>query len=165
MKTLRQGLYEKGGKESRALEELAKAYDQMTLGYDFYPDECLDLIFEILTVEELFMRPGMDSFLLRFSTDIERLSASQKSKLLDIIVNNYNKYRSLDFCWVISDIIARQYEPSSAIYAFNRIAKSSTTQGKEGIALGLNILSKHKELDDFLKNNIKDIMNMLSLIQ
>lgn len=162
MNKLKQALYEKGSsKGSKELKKLAKAYDQMTLGYDFYPDECLDLIIEILTVEELFMRPGMDSFLLRFSTDIERLTALQKRKLLDVIIKNYSKYRSLDFCWVIADTIARQYEPHSAIYAFDQTAMSSTIQGKEGIALGLNILSKHKELDDSLKNKIKKIMNML----
>lgn len=162
MKTLRQALYEKtGSKGGKALKELAKIYDEMTLGYDFYPDEYLDLIFEILTVEELFMRTGMDSFLLRFSTDVERLSVSQKNKLLDTIINNYHKYKNLDFCWVIADIIARQYEPSSAIHAFDRAAKNSTSQGKEGIALGLNILSKNKQLESPLKNNIKDIMSRL----
>lgn len=162
MESLRQVLYgQDGNKGSKALRKLSNMYDQMTLGHDPYPDKCLDLIFEILSVEELFMRPGMDSFILRFSTDIERLSPSQKSKLLEVIANNYHNYRILDFCWVVADIIARQYEPSSAINLFNRAAKTSTRQGKEGIALGLNILSKHKDLDESLKNNISKITNTM----
>lgn len=159
MENIRQALYAAAGKgANKAIKEQAAAYEHITLSQEVFSDECLNLIVEILSVKELFSKPGIDAFLLKTSTDMYRLSTSQKQRLLDAICENYFQYTNMEMCWQLGDMIARSYDQATSMKAFQRLFESATDQGKEGIVLGLDILAKQSKRDPKLMKEIDAIL-------
>jgi hypothetical protein len=160
MEELRKALYEIEGKGARKrIMKLATEYDRLAMGHDTFPQICFDLIIEILSTEELFNKPGMDVFLMNISTDTERLSKERKQKLLDTIQDSYSKYANLEFCWIAGDMLARYFDREHVIYVFDTLFNKSTSEGKEGIALGLDIIAKHSKRDPSIMKKIEKILN------
>jgi hypothetical protein len=139
--------------------ELITEYNRLALGHDTFPQTCFDLIIEILSIEELFNKPGIDVFLMNISTDTERLSKERKQKLLDTIRDSYSKYANLEFCWIAGDMLARYFDREYVMYVFDTLFNKSTSEGKEGIALGLDIIAKHSKRDPNIMKKIDKILN------
>jgi hypothetical protein len=160
MKELRNTLYEITGKGARKrIMELITEYNRLALGHDTFPQTCFDLIIEILSIEELFNKPGIDIFLMNISTDTENMSKERKQKLLETIRDNYPQYTGLEFCWVMGDMLARYFDRAPVINVFDTTFKKSTPEGKEGIALGLDIIARHSKRDPVIMKKIEKILN------
>ncbi|WP_230851039.1 hypothetical protein [Ralstonia solanacearum] len=159
VENIRQALYAATGKGARKLlKEQATIYEKITLSNEIIPDECIDLIVEILSTDELFSKPGIDVFFLKASTDMYRLSEIHKQRLLVTICENYSKYTNIEMCWQLGDMIARAYEPATAIKVFQRLFASATDQGKEGIVLGLDIIARQSKRDTKIMREIDAII-------
>lgn len=160
MENLRQALYAATGKDAKkAIKDQAAIYEDITLSAEKFPDECLDLIIEILSVSELFTKPGIDIFLLKTSTDMYRLTGGQKQRLFDAICDHYGQYTDKDLCWLLGDLIARNYDRSTAMQAFRTLFNLATAQGKKGVALGLDVLAKQSKHDPQLMKEIEAILS------
>jgi len=159
MDSIRQALYSATGPgASRIVKAQAAIYERITLSQEVFSDACLNLILEILSVEELFSKPGIEEFLLRISTGMYLLTANQKRQLLNVISANYSQYENIELCWLLGDMIARSWDQVTALQTFRRLFKSATDQGKEGIVLGLDIVAKHSKRDPFLMERIDAIL-------
>src|ERR1700755_1988461 len=88
-------------------DELLRLYRHVSIESASFPESCLNLIVEILSTEGLFSQKGIDQFLVEMSSDMDRLSADQKAKLLEAIAENYPRYNNIEFCWSLGDLIAR----------------------------------------------------------
>jgi hypothetical protein len=159
MENIRQALYAITGKGARkAIKEQGVLFERETLSHNEFPEECLDLIIEILSTEALLNKPGIDHFIVTITTDMSRLMHSQKQKLLKVICNHYHRYTDMEICWLLGDMIARSYDRSIAMQTFRKLFDSSTDQGKEGIALGLDVLARQSNHDPQLMTEIHSIL-------
>ncbi|MFJ4143423.1 hypothetical protein [Pseudomonas sp. NPDC089734] len=159
MDAVRLALYEVEGKGGRKkIRELATEYDRMTLGHEIFPEECLEFILELLSTEALFSKAGIDAFLIKLSTDMDKLSVQQKEKLLNVIRNNYCNYSDLELCWVVGDMVARYYDRKQAMNFFRDVFGSAGKAGKEGVVLGLDVVAKHSGRDAKVMQDIDNIL-------
>jgi|GEM_PF-3960564 len=159
MENIKQALYAITGKGARkAIKEQGIIFERETLSHNEFPEECLDLIIEILSVKELFAKPGMDHFLLTVTTDMPRLTSNQKQKLLKAVCDHYHQYADMEMCWLLGDMIARSYDQSVAMQVFRNLFDSATDQGKEGIALGLDVLARQSKREPQLMKEIDAIL-------
>ena len=159
MENIRRALYEARGKGAgKILKTQASLYEDLTLAHELVPDECIDLIVEILSAKELSSKPGMEMFLVKTCSDMERLKESQRERLLSAVLAHYGEYDRVEFCWAICDLIARSYSQDVAIDLFRRVFPSATYQGKEGVALGLDIIARSSKRDPVLMKEIEKIL-------
>ncbi len=100
----------------------------------------------------------MHIFIVKTHTDMDIISDTQKTALLHTISTNYHQYTETDLCWHLGDLIARCYNPFLAINFFQNQFASATLQGKEGIALGLDIIARHSKRDPGIMKSIDRIM-------
>lgn len=161
MENIKAALYEAEGKGARKLiKELASSCEDFALAQEVFPEECMDLIVEILSEERLFTKSGIDVFLLKTSTDMYRLSEGQKARLLKAIFENYSRYADIDMCWLLGDLIARSYDRLTVLSTFRSLFSTATNQGKEGIALGLDVLARQSMQDAPLMKEIDEILHL-----
>lgn len=159
MGSIVEALYGTTGKDlKKLLGQLGRDYEHIALSSEELPDECVDLVCEILATEELFTKPGIDIFLLKISTDMHRLSEQQKLKLLRAITENYERYSKLEMCWRLGDLIARSYDRTVALDVFRSLFRKASDQGKEGLALGMDILVRQSKQDPQLIKQIDKIV-------
>ncbi|WP_192558460.1 hypothetical protein [Pseudomonas allokribbensis] len=159
MKEIKDALHAAAGKGARkVIAAQADIYENATLANEYFSDECLELITYILSTEDLFNKPGMHVFIVKIHTDMDILSDNQKQKLLDTVSLNYQRYNQTDLCWHLGDLIARCYDSNLAMNFFQHHFVSATPQGKEGIALGLDILARHSKRDPKIMKKIETIL-------
>lgn len=160
MKDIKRALYEAAGKNTKkVIEEQASFFEDLALSSEGFPDYCVDVVIEVLSVRELHEKPGIEKFILNTSTDSHRLSGGQKHRLLDAAVHHYHEYTNQDFCWFLCDFIARSFDQESALSFFDRVFDSAREEGRKGVALGLDILARTSKLEPNLIRLIKAILN------
>ncbi|WP_213027917.1 hypothetical protein [Pseudomonas sp. Seg1] len=159
MEEIRKSLYAAEGKGARKrVMALADDYDRLTLSHEIFPEKCLNFIIEILSTDAFFNKPGADFFIIKISSDMNRLSAIQKQALLDAIRSNYSRYAVMEFCWTVGDMLARHFDRTSVIRVFKSVFDQATAEGKEGIALGLDIIARHSKQDPGVMRQIQRIL-------
>jgi len=160
MKDIKRALYEAAGKNAKSLiEEQASFFEDLALSSEVFPEYCIDVVIEILSVRELHEKPGMEKFILNTATDAHRLSDDQKNRLLSAAIHHYHEYLSQNFCWLLCDFIARSFDRERALSFFDRVFDGSLKEGKQGVALGLDILARSSKLEPKLMQRIKGILN------
>lgn len=130
----------KGGAK-KILDE-AKKFDDLISHYENIPDSCFGLWLDIFSDSELYNKQGMHIFFLNFQVCMYAISDNQKEGALHAIVAHYSNYNNLETCWHVGDLVARCYETQKAFDFFKNLFHTSTAQGREGIALGLEILGR-----------------------
>lgn len=159
MKNTKEALFGATGKDAkRLIKQLAVDCDDISLASLVYPDECIDLICEVLATGALFTKPGIDYFLHRTLTDMFRFSEQQKLRTLETITKNYERYSDLDTCWILGDLIARSYDRVVALDVFRSLFNKATDNGREGIALGLDVLVRLSKRDPQLIKQVHKII-------
>ncbi|WP_455894232.1 hypothetical protein [Pseudomonas palmensis] len=163
MKNIRQSICEAVGKGSRkTLLNLAAEFEMAELMSSDISDEAFEFILDLLSSEELFNRPGMSAFLVNISFDMNKFSLTQKAQMLSAVQLNYSRYSDLEFCWVLCDIVARNYERSVALKAFGDLVNDATSEGRKGIALGLDAIAKQSKRDSNTMTEIEKVSRYLS---
>ncbi|MEN5240357.1 MULTISPECIES: hypothetical protein [Pseudomonas] len=130
----------KGGAKKILAE--AKKFDDLISHYETIPDACFSLWLDIFSDPELYNKPGIHIFVLNLQVCMYAISESQKESALHAIMANYANYSNLETCWHVGDLVARCYETEIAFDFFESLFSISTEQGREGIALGLDILGR-----------------------
>lgn len=150
MKEIRRAIYDAKGKGLRSIiKKQAYLYMDLILETENLsvetgiPQSIFDLLVEILSVKELYEKPGMDGFMVGMATDAVWLSADQKSLMYAAMLANYGGYGREEFCWTICDFIARQFPFEKAMDFFEAVSDSATDNGRQGIRLGLSVLSRY----------------------
>jgi hypothetical protein len=156
---MRRALYAAtSGNSKKVIKEQVSKYEDETLSHELVPDECFALIIEILSTKELFFKPGIEAFLSNTYMDMERLTSVQKGELLGAASKHYNEYNRVEFCWVLCDLVARCYKQDVALQFFRGAFGGATYQGKEGVALGLDILARASGREPKLMKEIESIL-------
>jgi hypothetical protein len=159
MKDIKRALYEATGKSAKKIiREQASFFEDLALTSEDFPEYCVDIVVEVLSVRELHEKPGIEKFILNTVTDSHRLSDGQKYRLLDAAVHHYREYTNQDFCWLLCDFIARSFDQESALIFFDRVFDSASEEGKQGVALGLDILARSSKLESSLMQRIEAIL-------
>jgi hypothetical protein len=159
MKDIKRALYEAAGKNAKSLvEEQASFFEELALSSEGFPEYCVDVVVEVLSVRELHEKPGIDKFILNTSTDSHRLSDDQKHRLLEAAANHYHEYMNQDFCWLLCDFIARSFNQESALIFFDGVFDRAHKEGRQGVALGLDILARSAKLEPNLMRRIEVIL-------
>ncbi|MBB6248264.1 hypothetical protein [Rhodanobacter sp. A1T4] len=161
MNNIRLALYEnKTTGAKKFLERQASLYEDETLAHALVPNECVALIVEIVSVKELFSKPGIEIFLVKTYSDMDRLTEEQKKEILDAAYSHFHEYEFVEFCWVLCDLIARCYSRAEAMHFFRKVFDTASAQGKKGVALGLDIIYRTSQRDPNLKNEISKILKV-----
>lgn len=159
MKSTKDALYNATGKDAkRLIKQLAVDCEDISLGNPTYPDECIDMICEILATDVFFNKRGMDYFLFRTLAEIYKFSEQQKLRILGVITENYEHYSDLDMCWGLGDWIARSYDGTVALDVFRSLFNKATDNGREGIVLGLDVLVRLSKQDPQLIKQVHKII-------
>lgn len=168
MEEIRRAIYEAKGKNSKSVvREQASLYMESILETEDLssasgiPKPVFDLLIEILSVKELYEKPGIEDFMLGMATDTDWLSVNQKDMMYAAMLSNYEGYINQVFCWTICDFIARQFSFDKALSFFKEVIGTATEDGKRGVYLGLDILARYaknhpdkkQQLDSLLKSN------------
>ena len=128
-------------------EALANQFGEATLGGSEFSEKGFSLIIEILSVDALFSKKGIWVFILQINGDEQRFSAAQKARILAAISMNYARYDDLEFCWTTCDLIARWFDETIALNTFRDLDAKATLSGREGIALGRDVILRRPRAD------------------
>lgn len=159
MKDIKRALYEAAGKDAKSIiEEQASFFEDLALSSEEFPEYCVDVMVEVLSVRELNEKPGIDKFILTTSTDSHRLSDAQKDRLLDAAAHHYHEYASQDFCWLLCDFVARSFDQERSLSFFDGVFDRAHKVGRQGVALGLDILARSAKLEPNLVQRIENIL-------
>lgn len=147
LQRIRHELLEVSGKGARKkLLGAAKAFDDLLSQHEQVPDGCFALWLEIFSQQALYNKPGMHIFFLNLQVCMHALSPAQKHQALTTIRSAYSGYTELQTCWFVGDLVARCYGKDEAFAFFKALFAISTPQGREGLALGLDVLRRqHKD--------------------
>lgn len=130
----------KGGAKKILAE--AKKFDDLISHYESIPDAFFGLWLDIFSDAELYNKSGMHIFALNLQVCMYAVSETQKESAFHAIMDHYSDYNNLETCWHVGDLIARCYETQKAFDFFKKLFPISTAQGREGIALGLDVLGR-----------------------
>ena len=148
----------KGGTKKILAE--AKKFDDLISDHKNIPDAYFGLWLDIFSDPDLYNKQGIHVFIMNLQICMYATSDNQKESALHTIVSHYSNYRNLDTCWHVGDLIARCYETQKALNCFKLLFPISTEQGREGIALGLDVLGRQdksektkKMIEQILRSN------------
>lgn len=159
VETIRAALYATTGKKvGKRVQALAIEHASLALSHEHYPAAGFALLLEILTVDALFNKRGIEYFLVNLAADMHQLSLAQRQALLQVAGENYPRYTYLDGCWVLGDLIARHYEKSQAMAFFKQVFRSASAEGREGVALGLDVIARHAKRDPGVVREVQRIL-------
>lgn len=158
MKNTIKTLTNASGKEFRKIiKKQAELYENAVLSSSIFPHECFNIIIEILSNSDIFQKNGIEIFISKIYTDIDKLSEEQRQTLLNVIRENYSQYKNIKLCWHLGDLIARRYDPEQALTALQEALKTCTEEGKEGVILGLSVLQKNNTENLKIKRNVEQV--------
>jgi hypothetical protein len=127
-----------GGRD--LLRNQFKKFDSIILSSDDYPEECFQLVLDIIQSEVFSKIVGIDMFMQSTFSDVDRLNHDQKERLLKAIDHGYKNFDDEDACWLLCDFLARQYDEKTALAAFRSMSQGASRFQKNGVALGLDII-------------------------
>jgi hypothetical protein len=121
---------------------------------DAYPDECLQLIIDILSRKSLAEIPGIQLFLASLFTDMPRLGDQQRARILSAAYLALPGLERVELCWSICDLIARWFPKETSLQFFLEVSASAQPAAMEGVMLGLDVLRMHHKGDRAVTNAI-----------
>ncbi|RFB80932.1 hypothetical protein [Methylovirgula sp. 4M-Z18] len=80
---LRGALFSDSERGRKSFDTLIRLYRGISLSSAALPDECFEIIIDILSSDKLFSKNGIDSFVMELSTDMGRLTEQQKFALME----------------------------------------------------------------------------------
>jgi len=94
-----------------------------------------------MSTAELFSKKGAPEFFFTLMNDFYKFDEKQKTRLFDTISENFLLYKDVKLTWVVCDIIARNYDQADALGFFREYYPRAGAPGRDGIALGLDIIA------------------------
>lgn len=161
LQALRTSLYNiPDGARRKVVHAWVRQFEAVISANTLYLTAYVDLAVEVLSVAQLYRKPGMYSLLQMLHMDMDRMTAAQKDRLLQALRDHYSGYDDLDLCWRTGDLIARCYDEPVALAAFSAMFDSATAQGKEGVALGLDVLMRQPGRAPDLSGRVRRILGL-----
>ncbi|MFJ4345588.1 hypothetical protein [Pseudomonas sp. NPDC089401] len=133
-----------GKKVRKEASKLTDEYEHMLTIYEGTCEDSVEFLLSVFRDKDLCDKPGVDMFAMMAGNELFLMSDAQKKSIYSTLRNMYQNYNNLDFCWVVGDLIARNYERKEAMDFFSSEFPKSTHNGKEGIALGLDIIARQE---------------------
>lgn len=150
----------------RVVHGWVSEFEAVISASSLYLPAYVDLAVEVLSVAQLYRKPGMYSLLqmLHMDMDLGRMTSAQQDRVLQTLRDHYGGYDDLDLCWRTGDLIARCYDEQVALAAFSVMFDSATAQGKEGVALGLDVLMRQPGRALDLASRVRRILGLPSVM-
>uniref|UniRef100_UPI00333F83AA hypothetical protein n=1 Tax=Castellaniella defragrans TaxID=75697 RepID=UPI00333F83AA len=131
------------GVNSKRKEMAEIAFDLMRASLLVSPlsDEIFSLYMEIFSDPEIFSRRGVENFIHWLYSDFEKLTAEQKTVLLETLISHSKGYADQNLGFAVGDMIARQYSLRVALTAFRRMWSSGDEHSRFIAQFGADVLS------------------------
>jgi hypothetical protein len=127
---------------------LVGQYEQVSLGPDVTPDECIELLVQAVSIPELLNKKHFDVFLSNALYEVEKFSPTHMRRIYLAMIDAFGSIVTNDVGWLISDFIATRFSVPLSVDFFSIASESATKQGFEGIALGVDLLRRRKDVKD-----------------
>lgn len=114
---------------------------------DAYPDDCLQLLIEVIACPRLASIAGMQLFVASLFSDMPRLSDKQAARFLDAVRASLPNLQRVEMCWALCDLVARCYQKEVAFRFLVDVAAVAQPAALEGVMLGLDVLRIHNKDD------------------
>ncbi len=142
--TIRNALLSTSDAEAEfVFRQQADQFEEELLGIAIAPDQYVDLFVEIISNPEFAARPGAWNFVVRMYTDREKLTSDQLERLLQGFQSGYPLYKDERMRLLVSDFVARAYQPSRALQAISEMAKGATDKdAKVALKVALELVMR-----------------------
>lgn len=114
---------------------------------DVYPDDCLQLVIDVISLPSLASIAGMQLFVASLFTDMPRLSDEQAARLLVAARASLPTLQRVELCWALCDLVARCYQTEVAFSFLIDVATVAQPTAIEGVMLGLDVLRRRNKGD------------------
>lgn len=152
-------LEEAGGKKiRRQLSQLGDAYENLLFELGGTSEDSVRFILSVISNAGICNKSGADVFVLKISTEFFCMNEQQKQSVYDALFEMYREYDDLDFCWVVGDLISRNFNKQQALRFFKEQYSVATYNGREGIALGLDVIARQDGRSQEMNSTIRKIL-------
>ena len=124
------------------LKEVLAEFNAKIIASRSLPICCQSLIEAILSRSSFYNVVGIEEFFVILLSPPYLIREDIEESISRLIKENYIYYKNVEFCWVICDIIARQFDRDHAYELLHFLANLPSDPGQEGAALGLDILAQ-----------------------
>jgi hypothetical protein len=124
---------------------------------DVYPDDCLQLVIDVISLPSLASIAGMQLFVASLFSDMPRLSDEQAARLLVAARASLPTLQRVELCWALCDLVARCYQKEVAFSFFIDVAAEAQPTAMEGVMLGLDVLRMHDKADRTITDAMAEI--------
>ena len=138
----------------RAIADAAKRYDDMMLGYEVVPDEGIDFLIKLFSSERVLHASGIEHFLLDINVDLCKYTLGQRTRLLNVLVDNAGRVADELGRHSVGDFIARAYPSDMAFATFLDLAARSH-QDRHVAFVGLDVLRMREPEESALYRKIE----------
>jgi len=114
---------------------------------DIYPDDCLQLVIDVISLPSLASIAGMQLFVASLFSDMPRLSDEQAARFMVAARASLPTLQRVELCWALCDLVARCYEKQVAFSFLVDVATEAQPTAIEGVVLGLDVLRMHNKDD------------------
>ncbi|EEL9743105.1 hypothetical protein UJ79_22000 [Salmonella enterica subsp. enterica serovar Muenchen] len=141
----------------KEMAEIAFSLEYLSLTDVFISTDIFSLYLDVLSDQLIFSKRGVDRFISGLYNDFGKLTADQKSVLIDTLINNSKRYDDESLRFAVGDMIARKYPLGDALSAFRQMWLSGEKHSQAIAKFGVDVLylvlpkegSKRDELRKF----------------
>jgi hypothetical protein len=127
------------GKKS-AFDDLCFEIEYEQLTEEHWPAEVFAFVLQALRDPAICSLPGARSFVLSLYNDFEKLTADQRTTLLEALDAEAENFSDEMLRHSASDLVARKYSPKVALEVFSRWAEANSPNRHYMALVGLEVL-------------------------
>lgn len=117
-------------------------------------------LLDILAEPEFHAMDGSWHLMRLFENSWDYLDEAQRDRLLEAMEASYGEYADWTSCFVISEILGRQYGDERALLAFGRLRRLKAPVPRSLIPHGLEHLVKGRRGDDVARRAFAELSGM-----
>jgi len=145
------------------LEILSRQFFEELLNYETVPDAYIQIVEHVLECKDIFSLNGADLFLYQIYASLDAVSEPQKSRLLNRICNNFDKYDKEMLCLNAMDFVARSFPAKVALDALETVsAKVKILSQKQAILFALDVIENHNKKNTDVLRKAGQIRKLIS---
>jgi hypothetical protein len=143
-------------------KQQADRFEEELPGTPAVPDEYLSVFVDVISDPAYASQPGAWNFIARMYTDREKLDGRQLHRILNAYVAGYAHYRDERMRLLACDFIARAFEPSIAVQAFEEMAEAAPDKKASGpLRVGLDLLENRTLADSPVRSRARALLAVL----
>jgi len=134
-------------KKKSAFDDLCFELEYEQLAQEYWLPEVFAFVLEALRDPAICCLSGARSFVLSLYNDFEKLTTEQRALLLEAFDAEADNFSDEMLRHSVGDLIARKYNPRTALELFIRWARAETPNRRHMALVGLEMLVMASRLD------------------